>query len=104
MRALLSLSAVIFLFILAPRMHAAEVWTGTSDVKFHGASTLHDFDGTVKQVPLRVTVIPGKNGRIVNATSDVEVKSMNTAEEKRDAAMWTMFQQAKYRFLKVEVK
>ena len=101
-RVLLSLSLVIFLIV--PRLaRADEVWTGTSDVKFHGSSTLHDFDGTVSRVPLRVTVAPGTNGRVVSATSNVEVKQMNTADEKRDSAMWTMFQQAKFRLLKVEV-
>ena len=80
-----------------------EIWTGTSDVKFRGYSTLHDFDGTVNGVPLKVTVAPGANGRVVSARSNVEVKDMSTANEKRDASMWTMFQQAKYRLLKVEV-
>jgi len=96
-------SAVVLLFVAFPSVRADEVWNGTSDVKFHGTSTLHDFDGTVSRVPLRVTVAPGQSGRVVNATSDVEVKRMTTAEEKRDSAMWTMFQQAKFRFLKVEV-
>jgi hypothetical protein len=100
MRCRIFLSLVIFITAFA---RADEVWTGTSDVKFHGSSTLHDFDGTVKRVPLRVTVAPGENGRVVSATSNVEVKQMNTADEKRDTAMWTMFQQAKFRSLKVEV-
>jgi len=87
----------------SPLVRADEIWTGTSEVKFRGYSTLHDFDGTVKRVPLKVTVSPGANGRTVSATSNVEVKDLHTANEKRDANMWTMFQQAKFRFLKVEV-
>jgi hypothetical protein len=96
--------ALLFLSLLiAPFIRADEIWTGASDVKFHGYSTLHDFDGTVKQVPLKVTVSPGAKGRIVSATSSAEVKDMSTANDKRDASMWAMFQQAKYRFIKVEV-
>ena len=98
------LRALLFLSLLiAPFIRADEIWTGASDVKFHGYSTLHDFDGTVKQVPLKVTVSPGAKGRIVSATSSAEVKDMSTANDKRDASMWAMFQQAKYRFIKVEV-
>lgn len=82
---------------------ADDIWTGVADVKFHATSTLHDFDGTIPKVPLRVTVKPGSNGRLVSATSDVEVTKMNTAEAKRDKAMWEMFQQAKYRVIKIEV-
>lgn len=89
---------------VAATVCADEVWTGTSDVKFHGTSTLHSFDGTVTGVPLRVTVKPGSAGRVVSATSGVEVKKMTTADDKRDSAMWTMFQQAKFRLLKVEVE
>jgi hypothetical protein len=89
--------------IFSPLTWADEIWTGTSEVKFRGYSTLHDFDGTVKQVPLKVTVVPGPNGRVASATSNVEVKDMSTANDKRDTNMWTMFQQAKFRFLKVEV-
>lgn len=89
--------------VFAVRATADEVWTGAADVKFHATSTLHDFDGTIAKVPLRVTVKPGSNGRVVSATSDVEVTKMNTAEARRDKAMWEMFQQAKYRFIKIEV-
>src|SRR4051794_40966884 len=101
-RFLLAIAVVLFASGASP-VRADEIWTGTSDVKFQGSSTLHDFHGTVSGVPLRVTVAPGQNGRIVSATSNVEVKKMNTADEKRDDAMWTMFQQTKFRFLKVEV-
>jgi hypothetical protein len=92
-----------FVVLIAVVVRADETWTGTSDVKFRGYSTLHDFDGTVKQVPLKVTVSPGPDGRMVSATSSAEVKTMSTANDKRDASMWDMFQQAKYRFIKVEV-
>lgn len=100
-----SRSLVVFglALLVAVRVLADETWTGTSDVKFHGTSTLHDFDGTIPKVPLKVTVKPGADGRLVSAMSDVEVAKMNTAEPKRDKSMWEMFQQAKYRFIKIEV-
>lgn len=98
----LSCSLVIFLS-LCSLAKADETWTGASDVRFRGYSTLHDFDGTVNQVPLKVTVKPGSNGRMVSATSNAPVKEMTTANDKRDVDMWSMFQQAKYRFIKVEV-
>jgi hypothetical protein len=83
--------------------HADETWTGVSEVKFHGSSTLHGFDGTMPPVPLRVTVEGPKGSRLVSATSEVEVKKMNTAEPKRDEDMWAMFRAAQYRVFKVEV-
>ncbi len=101
---MLRLGISLFIFLSLPSLvRADETWTGTSDVKFRGYSTLHDFDGTVKQVPLTVSVRPGANGRMVSATSDAPVKEMTTAEDKRDVSMWTMFQQTKYRVIKVEV-
>jgi hypothetical protein len=92
-----------FTLVLSFLARADEIWTGTLEVKFRGYSTLHDFDGTMKPVPLKVTVKPGPDGRVISATSNVEVKDMTTANEKRDSNMWAMFQQAKFRFLKVEV-
>ena len=82
---------------------ADEVWLGTSDVTFKGYSFLHDFTGTVNRVPLKVLVSQGANGRIVSATSAVEVKQMNTREEARDRGMRQMFDEAQYHFIKVEV-
>ena len=92
-----------FLLLLPVLVRADEVWTGAADVKFRGYSTLHNFEGTVKQVPLKVTVTGANKDRVVSATSSVEVKDMNTAHEGRDKNMMTMFQQAKNRFIKVEV-
>lgn len=94
---------IILLLTAISCAHADEIWTGTSDVKFRGYSTLHNFNGTVNNVPLKVTVADGPNGRVVSATSNVEVKRMSTDHEKRDYNMWTMFQQAKYRALEVAV-
>jgi len=96
-------SVLPLLLLIALAVHGGEVWTGTSDVKFRGYSTLHDFDGTVRAVPLNVNVRQAANGRIVDATSDVKVKEMNTADEKRDANMMTMFKEAKFHLIKVEV-
>lgn len=101
-RAAFFLFSVVFAFVAA-WARADETWTGTADVRFRGYSTLHDFDGTVNKVPLKVTVSSGANGRTVSATSSAEVKDMSTANDKRDASMREMFQQAKYRFIKVDV-
>lgn len=80
----------------------AETWTGNSDVKFKGYSTLHDFTGTVS-APLKVTVTGEKGSRTVSATSDVEVKRMSTKDDPRDKNMMLMFNAAKFALLKVSV-
>jgi len=82
---------------------AAEVWLGSSDVTFKGYSFLHDFTGKVERVPLKVIVSQGANGRVVSATSAVEVKQMNTREESRDRGMRQMFDEAQYHLIKLEV-
>ena len=99
------LRPILFALLLAlPHLLVAdETWRGAADVKFRGYSTLHNFEGTVKQVPLKVTVTGGEKDRVVSATSNVEVKDMSTAHEGRDKNMMTMFQQAKHRFIQVEV-
>lgn len=89
-------------FALCPVLHA-EVWTGTSDVTFKGTSTLHDFEGTVRAVPLRVTVNGAKGARVISATSEVEVTKMTTDEKDRDENMWEMFKSSTFRFLKIVV-
>jgi len=91
-------------FVFGGLARADETWSGAADVKFKGYSTLHDFDGTVKAVPLKVSVAPGKGGRMVSATSNVKVKQMSTQNEKRDAGMWTMFHEAENRLISVEVR
>jgi hypothetical protein len=93
---------LLALFALCSVLHA-EVWTGTSDVKFKGTSTLHDFEGTIRAVPLKVTVKGPKGSRIISATSDVEVKKMTTDEKDRDHNMWEMFQSSTFRFIKIVV-
>jgi hypothetical protein len=97
------LLSLAFLILALCRASEAESWSGSADVKFRGYSTLHDFDGTVRQVPLKVTVEAGPKGRLVSATSSVEVKQMSTAHKERDGKMMQMFQEAKFRFIKVEV-
>jgi hypothetical protein len=88
---------------LVPLVHADETWLGTSDVKFRGYSTLHQFEGTVKEVPLKVKV-SGENGnRVVTATSDVPVKQMSTANKDRDGNMWAMFHETQFKAIKIEV-
>jgi hypothetical protein len=96
-------SSLSLVFLLSLPLYGAEVWIGVTDVKFRGYSTLHDFDGTVRGVPLNVTVRRGPNGRLVDATSSVKVTEMNTADSKRDANMMTMFKEAQFHLIKVEV-
>jgi hypothetical protein len=82
---------------------AQEVWRGSSEITFKGYSTLHDFEGTLKNVPLRAVASPGKNGRTVTATSEVKVREMSTRNAKRDDNMMSMFHEPEYHFIKVEV-
>ncbi len=89
--------------LCAASLRADEVWTGTSDVKFHGDSTLHGFDGTVKNVPLTVKMRGEPGSRTVTATSDVTVKDMDTDDDSRDANMMKMFRQTEFPLIKVEV-
>lgn len=89
--------------ILCAHTALAEAWEGTAEVKFKGYSTLHNFTGTVSGVPLKVTVTGERGSRVVGATSNVEVKQMNTKDDARDKNMWAMFNEAKYRLIKVSV-
>jgi len=94
---------VLLSLILCVRAVWAETWEGTADVKFKGYSTLHDFVGTVNGVPLKATVTGERGARVVGASSNVEVKQMSTKDDARDKSMWTMFNEAKYRLIKVAV-
>lgn len=73
-------------------------------MQFHGKSTLHDFDGTMPRIPLKVTVTGAKGSRVVHATSEVPVKKMTTAKAERDQNMWNMFQEAQHHLIKVTVE
>jgi hypothetical protein len=97
------LALLALALLSAPFALYAESWTGTADVKFKGYSTLHDFEGTVNQVPLSVTVTQGKGERIVSATSDVDVTRMSTRNADRDKGMWKMFDAAKQKLINVQV-
>jgi hypothetical protein len=87
----------------APFIFADETWLGSADVRFKGYSTLHNFEGTVKGVPLKVTVAGEKGSRVVDATSNVRVKEMSTANNDRDRSMWNMFNEAQFKLIKIEV-
>lgn len=78
-------------------------WSGSCDVYFHGTSTLHDFDGAVKAVPLEVKVEEGKPGPTVSATAKVTVADMTTGDGSRDAKMRAMFQSGAFPQLEVNV-
>jgi hypothetical protein len=90
------------LLAIGPSLQA-ETWTGSSDVTFKGTSTLHDFEGNVRAVPLVVTVKTSEKGRLISATSAVEITRMSTAEKDRDQNMWKMFNAAKHRLMKITV-
>src|SRR5262245_21117652 len=92
----------VLLLLLALYAHA-EIWLGSSDVRFKGYSTLHDFTGTISAVPLRATVTGENGARTVNATSDVEVKRLSTRDDARDMNMMLMFNAAKFQLIKVNV-
>ena len=95
---------VLLLFLLPLWSVArADVWVGKSDVTFKGYSTLHDFEGTVTAVPLQVTVEDREGGRLVSATSAVEVQRMNTQDDGRDENMWKMFNTAVFKLIKITV-
>lgn len=96
-------SFALLALILCAQAAPAETWEGTADVKFKGYSTLHNFTGTVNGVPLNISVTGERGARVVGATSSVEVKQMSTKDEARDKNMWAMFNEAKYRLIKVTV-
>ncbi|MDB6132569.1 MAG: hypothetical protein JWM59_812 [Verrucomicrobiales bacterium] len=79
-------------------------WTGSCDVSFHGTSTLHDFDGTVRAVPLEVKVEPDKSGPVVSVAARVTVADMRTGDDGRDAKMRSMFQSSSFPQLEVKVE
>jgi len=94
---------ILLLLVLPLALGAEETWSGTSEVRFKGYSTLHNFEGTVGPVPLKVTVAPGQSGRIVSATSKVPVKKMTTNHEGRDRNMMAMFNERFFHVIDVEV-
>ena len=99
----MKLPLLLLTLVCAAGLRADEIWTGDSDVKFHGDSTLHGFDGTVNDVPLTVSVSGTEGSRVVSAVSEVKVKNMDTNHEGRDENMMKMFQQTEFPLIKVEV-
>lgn len=67
-------------------------WAGSCDVAFYGTSTLHDFDGSVKAVPLVIKVESGSDGPVVSSAPVVAVADMTTRNKERDEKMRAMFQ------------
>jgi hypothetical protein len=97
--------AVFALALLLPAfLRADETWAGSSDVTFKGYSTLHDFEGTLKKVPLKATVAGAKDTRVVSASSRVEVKQMSTQNEKRDRGMMAMLNETAHHFISLQVE
>jgi hypothetical protein len=68
---------------------AATQWTGTSDIRFNGTSTLHSWSGTVSAQPFTATVAMDENGNPTALKAKVTVKAaaMDTAKAQRDQNM-----------------
>ena len=64
-------------------------WMGSSEIQFSGTSTLHDWAGKVVAQPFTATVTTDAAGRPthVDATVQVKVAGMDTAEPDRDKNM-----------------
>ena len=76
--------AVALLAVHAPA--ATTNWKGSSEIEFAGTSTLHSWAGKVKAEPFTATVITSDKGQLetLQATVQVKVSGMDTAEEGRD--------------------
>ncbi len=78
-------AVILIAWVLAAPLAAAD-WTvdvGHSIVRFHGSSTLHDFDGTAKLVSGTLHLDGGQSFGTVVA----DAASMDTAESGRDRTM-----------------
>jgi hypothetical protein len=71
-----------------PVTTGTESYRGSARVRFEAASTLHGFEGTLPTVPLDVAL---NGGQQLSTVAGVNVKEMNTNNEKRDKDMRTMF-------------
>lgn len=64
----------------------AASYPAQAEVRFHGTSTLHDFDGSVTPRPFTIT----RDDASFSARVHVRVADMTTANAKRDGKMRTM--------------
>lgn len=71
---------------------------GACDIRFEGTSTLHDFAGTVRCQPFRVSLVPVADGGTVIPAfqAAVLVAEMDTANSGRDEKMREMFEIEKF--------
>lgn len=77
---------------------SAESLNGTCTVHFFGKSTLHDFDGQVACHPFDLVVEENESGTQVirQAVVEIRVRGMDTANNRRDNKMRSMFESSKY--------
>ena len=73
-------------------------WNGTSEIRFDGTSTLHDWSGTVPVEPFTATVLMNDTGEPTALKAKVTVKAvkMDTKEPDRDKKMRTSMQVADF--------
>lgn len=86
-------AAVVSLLLLAAPAWAGGI-RGECDIRFLADSTLHDFWGNARCLPLSAGLTKGPDGGTVIPSVEVEipVDGMDTGNEDRDAQMRKMFQ------------
>ena len=84
---------VPLLLLTAASAFAGEV-RGTCDIRFQGASTLHDFPGKGACIPFNASMVRDAAGRSFLPSVEVEVPvaGMDTGNKSRDGQMREMFQ------------
>ncbi len=89
MKHVIALALGILLPIGATPADDATQWRGTSEIKFTGTSTLHDWSGTVAAEPFTATVVMDDGGNPASLKAQVVVKAlkMDTKEPGRDKNM-----------------
>lgn len=82
-----------------------EKWSGSCEVTFSGASTLHDFSGKVTSEPFTVAVSGFDEPTSARVTCKVIVKAkgMDTGNEKRDEAMYKSLDVVTYPEIVVDI-
>src|SRR5512138_474054 len=84
--------------VVAAAAFAAPAWaggaSGSCDVRFDVAASLHDFTGTARCLPFPVALAPGPDGRPVAPAveADVAVAEMDTGIAARNRRMREMFE------------
>jgi polyisoprenoid-binding protein YceI len=86
---LFSLAALLASTALPSAAATPTRWTGTSEIRFAGTSTLHAWSGTVSAQPFTAVVTMDENGNPTALKAKVTVKAveMDTAKRDRDKNM-----------------